>query len=87
MSKADENALGELHGMLAEYFKSVLVKGKEQLTLPPTEEDSDTPVILSPTMLGQIRQFLKDNNIEADTVPGTPLDSLTEEFPFEVRPH
>jgi len=35
--------------------------------------------------LSVIRQFLKDNNIEALSVPGSPLGALTDALPFATQ--
>ena len=57
MNKADEKALGSLHGKLAEVLKDAL---SQDFT------DPETGINLPPAaILNVARQFLKDNKIEA----------------------
>ena len=67
-SKATEDLLGQLHGALALHFKSLL-EGEKPLTA---------------SELNVIRQYLKDNGIEAIATESNPLGQLTEALPFEV---
>lgn len=71
MNKADEQALGGLHGKLAEVLKDAL--SQEYL-------DPDTGAKVPPpaAILNVARQFLKDNKIEAIAVAGSPLHSLAD---------
>ena len=41
------------------------------------------PEEIGASALSVVRQFLKDNHIEAKVVPGSPLDELTKDYPFE----
>lgn len=73
MSKATENQLSELHGVLARVLK-------EQMEL--TDEDGR----VNAAVLNQVRQFLKDNNITS-TLDSKPMKDLVESLPsFEDEP-
>ena len=76
MNKADEKALGSLHGKLAEVLKDALSQDYV---------DPDTGVKLPPpaAILNVARQFLKDNKIEAIAAEGTPLADLADLPIFE----
>lgn len=76
MNKADEKALGSLHGKLAEVLKDALSQDYV---------DPDTGVKLPPpaAILNVARQFLKDNKIEAIPAEGTPLADLADLPIFE----
>lgn len=76
MNKADEKALGSLHGKLAEVLKDALSQDYM---------DPDTGVKLPPpaAILNVARQFLKDNKIEAIAAEGTPLADLADLPIFE----
>jgi hypothetical protein len=71
MNKADEQALGGLHGKLAEVLKDALSQDYV---------DPDTGVKLPPpaAILNVARQFLKDNKIEAVAAQGSPLGDLAD---------
>jgi hypothetical protein len=71
MNKADEKALGSLHGKLAEVLKEAL--DQEYV-------DPDTGIKLPPpaAILNVARQFLKDNKIEGIAAEGSPLHSLAD---------
>ncbi|CAB4139585.1 hypothetical protein UFOVP347_40 [uncultured Caudovirales phage] len=71
--KATEEALGELHGIVAE----VLAK---ELTRPRGDEEG----AISPAMIAQAINFLKANNISAPA--GNPgLAKLVEALPFPAE--
>lgn len=63
--KASDKDLSELHGGLAKRFLDMLNSGA-----PLKASDYNV-----------IRQFLKDNNIEATAPPGSPLFELTKNMP------
>ena len=71
MNKADEKALGSLHGKLAEVLKEALSQDYVDLEtgakLPPPA-----------AILNVARQFLKDNKIEAVGAHGSPLVDLSD---------
>lgn len=71
MNKADEKALGSLHGKLAEVLEGALTQ--EYL-------DPDTGLRVPPpaAILNVARQFLKDNKIEAIAAEGSPLAGLAD---------
>lgn len=68
---ASSDKLGEVHELFAEvsagYLKD-LKAGK---------------VEVNTQFLKTIKDFLKDNNIESPIVPGTPMESMAHDFPFE----
>jgi len=64
MNKADEKALGGLHGQLADILSKAI--GQEYV-------DGERNKILNVA-----RQFLKDNRIEAQAVQGSPLAGLAD---------
>lgn len=71
--KASTNELDELHGTVAKKLKEAI-----------DEMGSDTKGLAS--VLNVARQFLKDNNIEAAAVPGSPVGALAEKvarYPFD----
>ena len=67
MSKATEQAVSELHGLLA-------VALKEQMML----KDEDGRV--NAAVLNQVRQYLKDNNITS-TLDSKPMADLVDSLP------
>jgi hypothetical protein len=76
MSKVDDT-LAEVHELFAEASVVIVKKFKAD------------PEALNPALFKTVKEFLKDNHIEGNPVPGTPLGDLTREFPFEteVSPH
>ena len=76
ISKADEKALGSLHGKLAEVLKDALSQ---------TYTDPETGAAMPPpaAILNVARQFLKDNKIEAIAAQGSPLGDLSDLPIFE----
>jgi len=75
MNKADEKALGSLHGKLAEVLRDAL---SQDFT------DPETGISLPPAaILNVARQFLKDNKIEAISAVGSPLHDLADLPIFE----
>lgn len=77
-TKATENALGSLHGILCDHFTDILTNG-EQVTDPDTGEVTFKKP--SAAILAQIRQFLKDNKIEAVPETNSPLGHLVGVLP------
>jgi len=75
MNKADEKALGGLHGKLAEVLKDAL---SQQYT-----DDQGNPAPPPAAILNVARQFLKDNKIEAIAAQGSPLHDLADLPIFE----
>jgi hypothetical protein len=70
MNKADEKALGSLHGKLAEVLRDAL---SQDFT------DPETGISIPPAaILNVARQFLKDNKIEAISAVGSPLHDLAD---------
>jgi len=70
MNKADEKALGGLHGKLAEVLSEALSQSyvdEQGNALPPPA-----------AILNVARQFLKDNKIESTAAEGSPLHSLAD---------
>lgn len=75
MNKADEKALGSLHGKLAEVLKDALSQSYE--------DDQGNPAPPPAAILNVARQFLKDNKIEAVAAQGSPLHDLADLPIFE----
>ena len=70
MNKADEKALGSLHGKLADVLREALEQDYTDEAgnrLPPPA-----------AILNVARQFLKDNKIEAVAAQGSPLAGLAD---------
>jgi len=76
MNKADEKALGSLHGKLAEVLKDALSQDY-------TDPDTGLPLPPPAAILNVARQFLKDNKIEAVAAQGSPLADLADLPVFE----
>ena len=76
MNKADEKALGGLHGKLAEILQ-------EAITQDYGVDDQGVKVPPPAAILNVARQFLKDNKIEAVAVQGSPLHDLADLPVFE----
>lgn len=76
MNKADEKALGGLHGKLAEVLK-------EALSQDYTDPDTGAKLPPPAAILNVARQFLKDNKIEAVAAQGSPLADLADLPIFE----
>lgn len=71
MNKADEKALGSLHGKLADVLREAL---EQDYTDPDTGAKLPPPAAI----LNVARQFLKDNKIEAVAAQGSPLADLAD---------
>lgn len=69
MSKAEMEIMEKLHAQLADTFLKML------------ERPADAPP-LTAAELSAIRQFLKDNGIEAAPVPGSKTSAIAERLPF-----
>jgi hypothetical protein len=69
MAKATEDALDALHGLLAASFVSAL-----------TREGG-----ASASEMNVIRQFLKDNGIEATDTAGSRMGAITDALPFPTQ--
>lgn len=69
---ASKDSLNDVHAKLAEVMRGML-EG-----VPMKDEKTGEIVMAppSPAALNVIRQFLKDNDITALTVPGSPLGEL-----------
>jgi hypothetical protein len=82
-TKADKDALGRIHGILADVFEDVLLNGEvAMVTDKETGERVPIRTTVSPAMAGQIRQFLRDNGIEADLTKRKLGQSLAAVLPF-----
>jgi hypothetical protein len=64
MKKADLEVLNGLHDQMATYFTKLLASDER----------------LAPGELTAILKFLKDNEITADAVSSTPMQSLIDQF-------
>jgi hypothetical protein len=72
-----QDTLSDLHGELASYLQKGLVHGMEDVT----EDGSIVRKPPSPAYLNVVRQFLKDNKIEALPASGSPMGKLVEALP------
>lgn len=85
MSRASKQAMDALHGALATTFKDILENGEKVVDKETGEVVRATP---GASMLNAVRQFLKDNGVEA--APGTSpeVDALTRKsaLPFQPKP-
>jgi len=70
---ATEAALSALHGELAAAFKDML----------EARDESGKRLVPPAQVLNVIRQFLKDNGIEADRGRSKVLDDLSKDLPFD----
>lgn len=75
LTKADEKALGSLHGKLAEVLKDALGQSYK--------DEAGKPMPPPAAILNVARQFLKDNKIEAINAVGSPLHDLSDLPVFE----
>ena len=82
---ADSEMLGSIHTLLAEDMLKRLKEGEEVVTKDAEGKTVVTRVKPSAATLGQIRQFLKDNNIEADKKKNKPLVNLAAALPFTTE--
>lgn len=71
MNKADEKALGSLHGKLADVLK-------EAISQQYFDEKTGAACPPPAAILNVARQFLKDNKIEAIAAEGSPLAGLAD---------
>ena len=69
MSRATEEALAALHGLLADTLREQIEKAKA------SEEG------IPPALLAQAIKFLKDNGIDSPALKGSKVDTLAEAMP------
>lgn len=84
MSKASDKLLDALHGALADHFRDVLENGREVIDKETGEVKRVPP---DASTLNTIRQFLKDNHIQAGQNADPNLNALarmTLPFPAET---
>ena len=74
---ATEESLGELHGELARYFTNGILHGMEAVN----EDGKIIRTAATPAYLNVVRQFLKDNGIQAVARKGKPLGDLAAALP------
>lgn len=74
---AQSEALELLHAAMAEAFRG-------QVELIKTAAASGEEVKGAAAILNVVRQFLKDNHIEAEPTPGTPMGNLIDDLPFDT---
>lgn len=77
-TRATDDTLGSLHGVLASHFVELLTKGVQEID----KEGNSYYRRASASELSVIRQFLKDNGIEAQAPVGSALGSLAVNLPF-----
>lgn len=78
MSKASEEALGHLHGLLAQAFAGIVRDGITVLNRDGQEVTLTAPA----AYLKEVREFLKDNHTSALPSKNKPLQELAEVLPF-----
>jgi hypothetical protein len=71
MAKTTSTEMDALHGQLAKTLKDAIEEAAG------AEEKKGLAALLNVA-----RQFLKDNDVTASVVPGSPLAKLTENLPF-----
>lgn len=80
---APTDKLNGLHFKLAEVMEDILTNGEIVKVKGEEGESEAIRVTPSPATLNAVRQFLKDNHIEAGVVPPkSPLARLAERLPF-----
>jgi hypothetical protein len=83
MSKATPAILDDLHGALAADMAKRLREGEKVVTKGADGEPEVTSIPVGAATLGQIRQFLKDNNVQVDATAGRQrFQSILEGLPF-----
>jgi hypothetical protein len=81
MSKASSKAMEALHGALASTFKDILENGEVAIDKETGEAVKVTP---QASTLNAIRQFLKDNKIEAADGANKDMNALARmHLPFQ----
>ena len=72
----------ELHGVLSRQLLKMVTGGQVVM------DDKGMPVVISPTpaVLNVVRQFLKDNNIQAQIGNSEDLTDLEHALPLNDRP-
>lgn len=79
MSKAaTKETMQELHALLAKEFVSILTDGVKTVT----EEGEVVFISPTPAQLNVIRQFLKDNDIQA-AMTNKDMKKIVESLPFD----
>lgn len=79
MASASKDAMEALHKVLADTLAQAITEG-----IPIVDKETGE-VLKAPApaaILSVARQFLKDNNIEALRVPGSPIAKLSTALPF-----
>jgi hypothetical protein len=75
---ASKELMERLHGALAKEFETMLTEG-----ITVTDKEGNAIKTSAPAAtLNVIRQFLKDNGVEALAAPGTPLGNVAANLPF-----
>jgi len=89
--RATEEALGDLHETLARELKAQLSKKHHKIVKNKAGEEIAIEEAASPALLNVIRQFLKDNQIEADPKKYRENGAFIqpddlEDYPFDGEP-
>lgn len=78
---ASKEVMERLHAALATEFENMLKEGVKVV-----DKDGNVLSVPAPAAtLNVIRQFLKDNGIEANAAPGTPLGNIASNLPFPAK--
>ena len=78
MSKASQDALAGLHGLLAKAFSSIIAEGVEIIG----KDGSAQRVTAPAAYLKEAREFLKDNGVEALPTANKDIQNLAATLPF-----
>jgi hypothetical protein len=78
-----EEDLQELHGQLGRTLRNIIVGGEVVV------DKEGLPVALtpSPAMLNVVRQYLKDNNVNAKPGTNKDINHLIDDLPFYEGPY
>lgn len=79
---ADQQTLHEIHNRIAKAFLAMLEQMEGRC--PHCSGEIHQPI--NPAVLGHIVKFLKENNIEALPVAGSPLDKLKQKGTLKLLP-
>lgn len=77
-NKSQKQLLADLLGVLAQALHDAIVNGVKMID----KEGEVHTVPCPPAYLKEARELLKDNNIQALDVPGSPLHKIAHGLPF-----
>lgn len=75
---ASKKVIEDLHEALANAFTKIVKEGVQV-----TDKEGNLVTLTTPaSYLNVARQFVKDNDVQAAPLPGTPLGNLVNSLPF-----